>query len=109
MKRLPALAGLLLIPLSAWALWQIRAAWLSLYPMLGAPLPALPLPSVLALQLASPLPLCLLALAAGLAAGFSGVTGRQALLLLALIGWFACFLFLSWALALPFMQPEVAL
>ncbi|MCW8906855.1 MAG: hypothetical protein OQL28_06375 [Sedimenticola sp.] len=92
--------------LSALALWHIREAWLSLYPLSGEPRPALPLPTNLALQLSAPLPFALLAI---MAAAAAGTARHHRLLLITSFGWFAIFLFLNWALALPFIRVETNL
>jgi len=98
-----------LVALSAVALWHIREAWLSLYPLLGGAHPALPLPTLLAFQLSASVPLALLAMTAALLTTAAGITNRHRLLLITSFGWFALFLFLNWALALPFIRPQITL
>lgn len=104
LSRVSGLVAGLLITLSAVALWHIREAWLSLYPLLGGAHPALPLPTVLALQLSATLPLTLLATTAALLTVPAGITPHPSRQLVTGFAWFTYFLFMNWALALPFMR-----
>ena len=111
MFKIPEIVSPFFVFLSAFAMDAIRSAWQSVYPILGDGDILMPVPTDIAFQLSGRLPLTLLTILVLLLLSTPLFTNglkkiRSSLLVSIWIVWFAYFLFITWALALPFIPYE---